>query len=97
MRDQSRLRPAPGDDIERRRPEEDSREKLQELIVKLRGDVGDGLVLVDDKLGICERLDRDMQASVDAYVDPWTERARPAYTGQFEAPRFIPLPLVTNA
>src|SRR5207237_9517304 len=51
-------------------------------------------ILVNDSLGICERLDRDIQASIDAYVDPWLERDRPAYAGQFEDVRSIPLPLV---
>ena len=35
-----------------------------------------------------------IQASIDAYVDPWLERDRPAYTGQFEDVRSIPLPMV---
>jgi len=51
-------------------------------------------ILVNDSFGICERLDRDIQASIDAYVDPWLERDRPAFTGQFEDVRSIPLPVV---
>jgi nitrite reductase (NADH) large subunit len=52
-------------------------------------------ILVHDSLGIGERLDREIQASIDAYVDPWLERDRPAYTGQFEDVRTVPLPMVT--
>jgi nitrite reductase (NADH) large subunit len=51
-------------------------------------------ILVDDCDGICERLDAEIQASIDAYVDPWLERDRPAYAGQFEDVRSIPLPVV---
>jgi nitrite reductase (NADH) large subunit len=51
-------------------------------------------IIVNDSLGICERLDREIQASIDAYVDPWLERDRPAYVGQFEDPRAIPLPVL---
>jgi nitrite reductase (NADH) large subunit len=52
-------------------------------------------ILLNDSLGICDRLDRDIQASIDAYVDPWLERDRPAYAGQFEDVRSIPLPVVS--
>jgi hypothetical protein len=69
VRDRSRLIPAPGDDIERRRPEEDSQEKLQELIGKLLGDVGGAmsgaLVLVADKLGFCRTLAEAVPLSAD--------------------------------
>jgi nitrite reductase (NADH) large subunit len=43
-------------------------------------------ILVDDSLGICERLDRDIQAAVDAYQDPWKEAEIPNYPGQFSPP-----------
>jgi len=42
-------------------------------------------VVVDDADGIADRLDAAMQASVDAYVDPWQEGQRPATTNQFES------------
>jgi nitrite reductase (NADH) large subunit len=42
-------------------------------------------VLVEDAEGICERLDREIQAAVDAYVDPWQEAQQPATTNQFAA------------
>jgi nitrite reductase (NADH) large subunit len=40
-------------------------------------------IVVDDSEGIGERLDAAMQASIDAYRDPWQERAEPATPGQF--------------
>ena len=40
-------------------------------------------ILVDDADGIAARLDADMQAAVDAYVDPWLEADAPATPGQF--------------
>jgi nitrite reductase (NADH) large subunit len=42
-------------------------------------------LLLDDAEGICERLDSDMQAAVDDYVDPWTEAETPTHTSQFES------------
>lgn len=40
-------------------------------------------VLVDDAEGICRQLDQDIQAAVDAYVDPWKEGSAPAEPAQF--------------
>ncbi|GCE11965.1 nitrite reductase large subunit NirB [Tengunoibacter tsumagoiensis] len=40
-------------------------------------------ILIDDVDGICERLDRDMQAAVEAYKDPWQEAIMPHTPGQF--------------
>ncbi len=40
-------------------------------------------VLLDDSEGICERLDADIQASVDAYKDPWLEAEIPVHPNQF--------------
>ncbi|MUL78483.1 nitrite reductase large subunit NirB [Mycolicibacterium sp. CBMA 226] len=40
-------------------------------------------VVVDDRDGVAQRLDADMQKAVDAYVDPWKERETPATPGQF--------------
>lgn len=41
-------------------------------------------LLVDDCEGICARLDQEIQAAVDAYVDPWQqEAATPATPNQF--------------
>jgi nitrite reductase (NADH) large subunit len=41
-------------------------------------------ILVEDSQGICERLDQEIQAAVDAYVDPWLEANIPATPAQFE-------------
>jgi len=46
-------------------------------IDRLRG------LLVNDVEGICERLDRDIQSAVDAYVDPWQEANDPVHPAQF--------------
>jgi nitrite reductase (NADH) large subunit len=40
-------------------------------------------VVVDDSEGIAADLDARMQASVDAYVDPWLDRDHPRAPGQF--------------
>jgi len=40
-------------------------------------------ILVEDSEGICERLDQEIQAAVDAYVDPWQEAVSPATPVQF--------------
>ncbi len=41
-------------------------------------------LLVDDAEGICARLDAEIQAAVDAYVDPWAqEAAEPVHPAQF--------------
>jgi nitrite reductase (NADH) large subunit len=42
-------------------------------------------VLVDDAEGIAEELDERMQASVEAYVDPWEEAKKPVHPTQFAA------------
>ena len=40
-------------------------------------------VLVEDGEGICQRLDTEIQAAVDAYVDPWLEASEPVHPAQF--------------
>ena len=40
-------------------------------------------IVVDDSEGIAARLDAAIQASVDAYVDPWLEASTPATPNQF--------------
>jgi nitrite reductase (NADH) large subunit len=42
-------------------------------------------VVVQDSEGIAERLDSAIQASVDAYVDPWQEAESPVTSGQFDS------------
>jgi nitrite reductase (NADH) large subunit len=40
-------------------------------------------VLVKDEKGMAARLDAEIQAAVDAYVDPWEEAASPVHPQQF--------------
>ena len=40
-------------------------------------------ILVEDSEGSCDRLDREMQAAVDAYQDPWLEAGEPVHPNQF--------------
>ncbi|GHO58722.1 nitrite reductase large subunit NirB [Ktedonobacter robiniae] len=40
-------------------------------------------VLVEDSEGIASRLDQEIQAAVDAYVDPWQEAHQPVTPAQF--------------
>jgi nitrite reductase (NADH) large subunit len=40
-------------------------------------------VVIDDSEGICERLEADMQASIDAYFDPWLEAEENKTANQF--------------
>ena len=51
-------------------------------------------IVVHDSLGIGDRLDEEIQASVDAYVDPWLERDNPAFAGQFEDVKTVALPVI---
>lgn len=38
---------------------------------------------MDDAEGIAARLDAEIQAAVDAYVDPWQEAVTPVHPAQF--------------
>jgi len=40
-------------------------------------------ILVDDLEGICARLDAEIKAAADAYVDPWREAVKPVHPSQF--------------
>ena len=40
-------------------------------------------VLIDDSEGICARLDAEIQAAVEAFVDPWKEANQPVHPSQF--------------
>ena len=51
-------------------------------------------ILLNDSLGICEQLDEEVAKTIAAYVDPWMEREKPVYPGQFEPAKSIPLPMV---
>jgi nitrite reductase (NADH) large subunit len=52
-------------------------------------------IIVEDSLGIGEQLDAEVEKTAAAYVDPWLERDRPAFAGQFEEERRIALPVLT--
>jgi nitrite reductase (NADH) large subunit len=54
-------------------------------------------ILVEDSLGICERLDADIQRAVDAYKDPWQEAEQPVHTAQFSGPQPAELVEVTES
>ena len=47
-------------------------------------------VVVDDGEGIAGELDAAMQASVDAYADPWAEASAPANATQFASAIKVP-------
>jgi nitrite reductase [NAD(P)H] large subunit len=51
-------------------------------------------IIVNDSLGICTQLDVEVEKTIAAYVDPWLERDNPAYAGQFEDVKRVPLPLL---
>jgi len=48
-------------------------------------------VLVNDSEAICVHLDKEIQASVDAFVDPWLEAEQPTHPAQFKGSTVIPL------
>ncbi len=48
-------------------------------------------VVVNDTEGIAARLDAEIQAAVDAYIDPWQEALEPIHPAQFSGPTIIPL------
>jgi nitrite reductase (NADH) large subunit len=51
-------------------------------------------VLLEDELGLCGYFDREVEATIAAYADPWLEREKPVYAGQFEDVQSIPLPVL---
>jgi nitrite reductase (NADH) large subunit len=53
-------------------------------------------ILVEDSEGIADRLDAEIQAAVDAYVDPWEERDQPYHPGQFGGD-FVPVQELVGA
>jgi nitrite reductase (NADH) large subunit len=50
-------------------------------------------IVVNDSLGLGDYFDAEVQKTMAAYVDPWLERDNPAYAGQFEDARLVPLPM----
>jgi nitrite reductase (NADH) large subunit len=51
-------------------------------------------IVVADALGIGAALDAEVEKTMAAYVDPWLERDRPAYAGQFDDVKRVPLPVL---
>ena len=51
-------------------------------------------IIVNDSLGIGAELDAEVEKTIAAYVDPWLERDKPAYAGQFEETKRVPLPVL---
>jgi nitrite reductase (NADH) large subunit len=51
-------------------------------------------IIVNDALGVGARLDTEVEKTMAAYVDPWLERDNPAFAGQFEDVRRVPLPVL---
>jgi nitrite reductase (NADH) large subunit len=49
-------------------------------------------VLADETLGA--ELDIEVEKTMAAYVDPWLERDAPAFAGQFDEVKRVPLPLL---
>ncbi len=52
-------------------------------------------IIVEDCLSIGEQLDAEVEKTAAAYVDPWLERDKPAFAGQFEDERRVALPVLT--
>ena len=50
-------------------------------------------VLLDDEYGLGDYFDREVAATMAAYFDPWMEREKPVYAGQFEDTKTIALPM----
>ena len=47
-------------------------------------------ILIGDEMGICKRLDEEIQKAAEAYVDPWKKEAElPVYPQQFEGPALV--------
>jgi nitrite reductase (NADH) large subunit len=42
------------------------------------------LLVDDEEKGLCARLDREVEAAVDAYRDPWLEADEPVHPAQFQ-------------
>jgi len=51
-------------------------------------------IIVNDSLGIGAELDVEVEKTIAAYVDPWLERDNPAFAGQFEETKRVPLPVL---
>ena len=52
-------------------------------------------MVVEDAEGMAAQLDANMQKSIDAYRDPWSDGRKPVTQGQFRTSLpLIPLPQV---
>ena len=51
-------------------------------------------IIVEDSLGIVASLDAEVEKTIAAYVDPWLERNKPVYAGQFDEAKKVSLPMV---
>ena len=51
-------------------------------------------IIVEDSLGIVASLDAEVEKTIAAYVDPWLERNKPVYAGQFDEAMKVSLPVV---
>ena len=52
-------------------------------------------VILENETGQWDYFDREVEATVAAYRDPWLEREQPVYAGQFAEPRTVALPMLT--
>ncbi len=51
-------------------------------------------IIVDDSLGLVAALDAEVEKTIAAYVDPWLERNKPVFAGQFDEAKKVSLPMV---
>jgi len=52
-------------------------------------------VILDNATGQWDYFDREVEATIAAYRDPWLEREQPVYAGQFAEARTVALPMAT--
>jgi len=52
-------------------------------------------VILENATGQWDYFDREVEATIAAYRDPWLEREQPVYAGQFAEPRTVALPMLT--
>ena len=46
-------------------------------------------LLIEDELGLCQKLDAEIEKAASAYQDPWQEAEIPVYPQQFEGPELV--------
>ncbi len=51
-------------------------------------------IIVEDSLGIVAALDAEVEKTIAAYVDPWLERDKPVFAGQFDEAMKVSLPML---